>query len=130
MKKKEAHRLKLIEYLGNPENEFCNRTMMAEICGIGVPTFYSHFRPFEIDEIESEALILRRKKYAPELARIDKALIDRAIEGDSKAIKLSYQRFEGWQEGQKIEIAGELKSQHGLSSALLEMFNRAYEPNE
>jgi hypothetical protein len=133
MKKKEEHRLKLIEHLGNPENEFCNRTMMAKICGIGVPTFYSHFRPVELTEIEAEALGIRRGKYAPELAKIDKALIDRALEGDSRAIKLAYERFEGWQgQSTKVELSGEIRTVlEGVSPELQAMFEKAgYQQHE
>lgn len=130
MEKKEQHRLKLIEYLGNPENEFLTRTSMAEkVLKISISTFYHHFRPSELDEIETQGLAIRRLKYSPELAKIDKALIDRAIDGDSKAIKLAYQKFENWMEGKKIEIDGDLKTP-GLSAEIMEMFNKVYKPNE
>lgn len=132
MEKKEQHRLKLLENIGNPENPFPNRTMMAEICGIGVPTFYNHFRPVELTEIEAEALELRRRKYAPELAKIDKALIDRALDGDTRAIKLCYQRFENWQEGQEVRLSGEIKTiNEGVSLELQAMFEKAgYQQHE
>lgn len=104
---KERHRNKLLEFLGNPENEFVNREHMPSVCGIKKATFRTHFSPTELAEIESEALEMRRKKYAPRLSKADSALLNKAAEGDVAAIKLAYQRFEDWGEMQKRELQHE-----------------------
>ena len=52
------------------------------------------FTPRELSEIEREALDMGRKRFSPELAKIDKALIERAAQGDTAVVKLAYQGFE------------------------------------
>lgn len=108
MKAKDKHRLKLLEYLGNPENEFLNRVRLAiEVLEFSKrESLYQSFTVDDLDEIEAEALEIRRKKYKPGLATADKALLDKAKDGDVSAIKLCYQRFEDWSEKQKHEIGG------------------------
>jgi hypothetical protein len=106
---KENHKLKLLTYLSDPDNEYPSRTDMAtEICGISKVTFYDHFTPDEISEIEAEALAARRQKYSNEIAQVDRAVLKAARGGDAKAAKLAYQRFEGWSEKQKHEMSGDL----------------------
>jgi hypothetical protein len=104
---KEKHKINLLEYLGNPENPFCNRNSMALALGIKRVTLYAHFTPTELTEIEEEALETRRKKYAPKIASADNALFKQAERGDVHAIKLVYQRFEDWGEKQKRELQHE-----------------------
>ncbi len=50
----------------------------------------------ELAEIQKEALKLRRERFAPKLAQIDEALLKSALKGSEKAIRLAYERFEGW----------------------------------
>ena len=97
MRAKERHKNNLLKYLANPDNEFLNRCRWGSgILGISTATLYEHFTPAEMAEIEDEALIRRRKRYSSNLARVDRALLSRAIEGDAVAARLVYQRFEGW----------------------------------
>lgn len=108
MKAKDRHRCKLLEYLGNPENEFPTRLYMNDVV-LGFkrsPQYiYTVFNLDELAEIEREALAIRRKKYNPEIAKVDKALLKLAQEGDSAAAKLCYQRFEDWSEKQRKELS-------------------------
>jgi hypothetical protein len=108
MKAKERHRIQLIEFLGNPENEFYNRCNQATkiLNFANSASLYRSFTPNELAEIEQEALEIRRRKYAPEIAKIDKAMLKKAQTGDPKAAQLCYRRFEGWSEKRKIEYAG------------------------
>ena len=108
MRAKERHKCKLLEYLGNPENDFPTRLFMNnEIIGFKDPTrIYKVFTLDELDEIEAEALKIRRKKYKPGIAKADKALLEKAHDGDVAAIKLCYQRFEDWSEKQRKELTG------------------------
>jgi hypothetical protein len=98
-------RQKILEYASNPENPILNRTALAtQICGYKcVQNLYSIFTVDELCEIDLEALTMRRKRYAASFARIDEALRKKAEEGDPTAIKLAYQRLEGWSEKQQIE---------------------------
>lgn len=107
---KEQHRAKLIEYMGDPSNDFPNRAEMAlTVLGFAhKETLWRHFSPAELCEIEREALEIRRTKYNPEIAKVDKALMKKAAEGDTAAAKLIYQRFEGWSEKQITEHTGEI----------------------
>lgn len=95
---KDGHRLKLIEYCGNPQNPFPNRDVMSvDVLGFKhKSTIYKRFTPAELTEIEKEALEIRRTKYAADLARVDSGQLKKAAEGDAAAAKLVYQRFEKW----------------------------------
>lgn len=96
MTAKERHTLKLLEYLENPENKWLNRTELAkQVLGIGQDAMYRHFTGEEITEIESQALERRRQRYKPMLSEVDKRMIERAKQGDTRAAKLVYERFEG-----------------------------------
>jgi hypothetical protein len=56
MKTKERHKCKLLEYLGNPENEFPTRLFMnSQIIGFKDPThIYRLFSLDELDEIKAD----------------------------------------------------------------------------
>jgi len=103
---KTKHRTKLLEYLSDPNNEFPTREYMSlYVLGFSHrQTVNKVFTPKELHEIEQEALENRRRKYASVLAKVDNALLERAQQGDPQAIKLVYQRFEGWSE--KKELTG------------------------
>lgn len=103
MKAKERHKLKILEYLANPENDVPNREGLAYICGIKKCALYVNFTPAELSDLEAEGLKRRREKYAAKLAKVDIAVLNRAAEGDSHAAKLAYQRFEGWSEKQQVD---------------------------
>lgn len=105
MKAKERHRQKIIEYIGNPENELCSRSSLS-VTVLGFKnerSIYRHFTPDELSEIEKEGIDLRRTKYAVEIGKVDKGLLQKAQAGDPQAAKLVYQRFEGWSEKQEID---------------------------
>lgn len=112
-KARERARTKLIEYLANPANKPLRRIDYAiKILGYRHNTrLYSVFTPFEVSQIEREALELRRQQYAVELAKVDKGILKAAAEGDAHAAKLCYQRFEGWEPSEKrrIDLNGELR---------------------
>jgi len=44
------------------------------------------------------ALEGRRTKYSERTAKIDQALYNKALDGDTKAAELWYKRFDGWSE--------------------------------
>jgi hypothetical protein len=100
---KMRHHERLLEYLGNPENEIPNRTEYCDILNIARSTLYDTFTGHELDIIESEALVLRRQRIARAAMEIDKALQNKAKSGDPAAIKLFYQRLEGWSEKTTID---------------------------
>ena len=45
---------------------------------------------------------LRRKRYAPQMVRVDEALLKQALSGDVQGARLCYQRFEGLSEKQQL----------------------------
>ena len=101
-KSKETHRLTLIEYLSNPDNEFHNRTHLSTVV-LGFTqgsVIYQVFTPNELTEIEDEALTARRKRYTAKLAKIDDAVLRRAASrlGTAADAKLAFQRYEQWSE--------------------------------
>ena len=56
----------------------------------------------------------RRKKFDQAASRIDQALIRKAAEGDTKAIDLFYQRFDGW-----VPTSKQL-TEHSLEDGLID----------
>lgn len=103
MKAKDKHKANILRYLGDPENDIPTRTVLAAIIGLSRETLYQTFTIQELSAIEHEALALRRERYAPQIARIDKAVMKAAERGDAQAAKLAYQRLEGWSERQTHE---------------------------
>ena len=101
---RQVHRRNLVQYLGDPENEWPSRTKYKDILGISEPNLYHHFPPVALTEIEAEAQELRRASLAHKFSLIDNALISKAMTGDVQAIKLAYQRLEGWSERSTQEI--------------------------
>lgn len=119
---KDRHRLKLLEYLSNPENEILLRSEWAEkLLGISPSGLYYHFNADELTEVEGEALNRRRARYGVKLSQVDKALFERAIDDkDVKAIELVYKKFENWNPNQKIEIS----TNESMSDTLAELAKR------
>lgn len=99
----------MLEYLSNPENEVPTRVVLAtEVFEMATSQqMYSTFTPEELTTIEAEALKMRRTKYAPELSKVDRAMLKQAADGDPRAAKLCYQRFEGWKEGHSLLVGGD-----------------------
>ena len=106
MRARDRHRLKILKYLANPENDWPNRGGLAVVAGIAEDTFRGHFNADDIDEIESTGLELRRKRCAGSSAQVDKGLLKKATDGDPAACKLYYQRIEGWTEKSIKELTG------------------------
>ncbi|MDG5466805.1 hypothetical protein P9J64_00560 [Deltaproteobacteria bacterium IMCC39524] len=96
---------KLLNYLSNPENPWLDRqTLATEVLGYSKPqSLWNLFQGSELDEIEKEALELRRQRCSTISAKVDQALLKKALEGDVKAIKLYYQRYENWSERQILD---------------------------
>ena len=106
---KQTALVKLLEWLGNPDNDFgkMRGDLSVDVLGYKDPKQINIlFTAAELKEIYRDALDIRRKAYAPGLASADKALITKANDGDVAAIKLCYQRFEGWSEKQTLDIPG------------------------
>ena len=116
----EQHRVKLVEYLADPENEFPSRSFLASnVLGFkNASVIYRHFTPAELDQIEAEALELRRRRYVRSFAAVDSAMIAKAKDGDPVAAKLIYQRLEGWNPAQKVESKVEVSGELTLADIL------------
>jgi hypothetical protein len=106
MTAKDRARIKIIEFIGNPENEFPNRRQIAKVaCGYKDPHYlYKVFAVDELAQIEKEGLEIRRKHCWRQSAAVDQGLFKKAIAGDVAAIKLFYQRVEGWVEKKQHEF--------------------------
>ena len=74
-------RAKLLDFLGNPENDFVSRTDMSiKVLGYKKQNaIYNAFSPSELDDIEVEALELRKKRTVRQRANVLEALYKRAI---------------------------------------------------
>jgi len=95
-------RIKIIEYLSNPDNGFLpwNR-LCTEVCHYKNSRYlYKLFTIEERHQIYWKALEERRKNYAAQSAAVDYGLHKKAMSGDPAASKLWYQKMEGWSEKQ------------------------------
>jgi len=99
-------RLKIIEYLSNPDNEFLPWVKLChDICGYANSRqLFELFTIEERREIEQSALAERRKNSARQSAKVDQGLFKKAVTGDAAAAKLWYQRIEGWSEKKQHEF--------------------------
>lgn len=105
--KKAGYSKIIIDFLGNPENEFLTRESMAsDLLQIAKSTLYKLFSLDELQQIEIDGLALRRSKYSRQLVDVDKGMLKAAKKGKAEAAKLSYQRFEGWSEKHAHEHSG------------------------
>ena len=110
MTAKERHRKLMLEHWGDPANTFCSRIdMHNNVLRITQATFYAHFTPLEITEIENEAAIERRKKYARERSNIIDTLYKEGKAGNVQAIKEFLDRVEG-----KVVEKSETKNEHRI----------------
>ncbi len=94
---KNKARTKLLEYLGNPENDFLNRAELSnDVLGYkNANQINVLFTASELAEIEDEALGLRKKRTAPQRSRVYAALLKEAEDGNLRAIKEYLDRTEG-----------------------------------
>ena len=104
---KNKHKTNLLEYLGDPDNEWLARAGMAvTVCGYKKgQSIYRVFSPAELDEIEREALELRKQRTAGRRAMVYDAMYQSAIGGDVQAMKAYLDRTEG-PVVKKIEASG------------------------
>lgn len=79
MSVKDVHKLKLLEFLGNPENDFPYRCRMGKILGVTKKTLYQHFTPTELSEIEAEAVQMRKDASSRQRMMVLESLYKRAI---------------------------------------------------
>jgi len=88
MASKEKHRKSLLDFLGDPENDFPSRIGYADITGISMQTLYHHFSPDELSDIENEAVEIRKRNSSKARSEIMQALTQRAKGYSHKSVKL------------------------------------------
>lgn len=109
--RREIDRQKLIDYLSDPNNKPLNRSLLAKkVLGVkSAQSLYARFDSAEMKEIEIEALEVKRKRYASHLSKVDDTLLKKAIAGDVNAIRLAYQRFEGWAPPKELKVKSDMQ---------------------
>jgi hypothetical protein len=99
---KDRIKIKIIEYWSNPDNAFIPwQRLCTEFCHYKNSRYL--FKLFTIEErrqIAWKAVEERRKNCAPQSAAVDHGLLKKAVSGDAAAVKLWYQKMEGWSEKQ------------------------------
>jgi hypothetical protein len=123
---KEENKRKIAAYLGDPDNEWLNRTKLAiTVCGYqGQRSLYRHFSPDELTEIENESLEERKRRSAGKRAVIYDAMFLKAKEGDVAAMKEYLDRTEGKVPNKvdaNLQHDGKLKQE--LPPYIIEMIN-------
>jgi hypothetical protein len=108
-----TRRRMIVAYLGNPDNEWPKkREDYLPLVGLRPNRGYLRkmFSVGDIEEMEAEALELRRRSYSKRLVEVDNALFDAVTDKDSKKYgagaesELIYKRFEGWVPTQRHEV--------------------------
>jgi hypothetical protein len=104
---KDKARVKLLDFLGNPDMPWPSRgDLSTYVLGYKNPHhIHNIFTAVELHEIDTEALVLRRQKYAPKIAEVDKGMLGKAPH-DTQAARLIYQRFEDWAPRKRHEVSG------------------------
>jgi len=127
---KRKRRRQLLEYLSDPGNPWLSRNAYAsEVLGYAQPkTLWKVFSPSELEEIEAEALVERRKRISPILARVDQALFAKAQEGDLGAIEMVYKRFEAWSDKKTVNHEG--KVVFGVSPGFQELLDGLFRESQ
>lgn len=97
LSKKDENRLKVVEYIGDPDNDFPTRTEIAlTVLGYAQKTaFYSSFTTAEMAEMEEEGLALRKQNSKRERSIVYTALLKEAKKGNVAACKEYLDRTEG-----------------------------------
>jgi hypothetical protein len=116
---KEQRTAQIIEILTDTSIPFPNRTQLCVILDMHRQNLYSMFTTEEIDALYSDALAHRREKLKERGAEVDEALLLLALAGDVQAIKLYYQRHEGWSPSQSIE--GSITHHFTLAERMLQL---------
>lgn len=94
---KERKTLKVIEYIGDPENDFPSRTEIAlDILGYADKSgYYALFSTTEMSKIEEDGLDLRKQNSKRERTIVYSALLKEAKKGNVAACKEYLDRIEG-----------------------------------
>lgn len=94
---KEKKRIKVIEYIGNPENDFPTRTEIAlDVLGYTQKTsYYKLFETSEMADMEEKGLALRKENSKRERSIVYDSLLKEAKKGNVQACKEYLDRTEG-----------------------------------
>lgn len=95
MTAKEKHKKRLMDYLGDPENDYPLRQDYAVILKISIQRLYQHFTPAEMQDIENEAYEIRKKNSTRQRSVVLKAMYSEAKCGNVSAANLFLERTEG-----------------------------------
>ena len=112
MTRKEKHKIKIIEYCGDPNNEFPTRSEIAvNLLGYSKSQgMYRHFTPDELDQIEQEAWLARKSRTVHHRARLYDVLFREAQSGNVQAIREYLDRTEGKvQDKLSAQVTGQQK---------------------
>jgi hypothetical protein len=99
---KEVVTEKIMDILSNPDQSPPIRTALCKVLGKEKGNFYKMFPAAELDQLYKDALLIRRERMAAQSGIVDAALLKAVKAGDVQAIKLYYQRHEGWAPTTKI----------------------------
>lgn len=110
-----------LEILSDWDGKYPTREVFAEALGFRSVTGMEWYISKEDKaNLEAQALELRRHRIAGCSLQVDRALFRKALTGDPAAIKLWYQRHEGWAERSivtpDIELLRELAQSDGLDA--------------
>jgi hypothetical protein len=105
------NRKKLLAFFSNPDAPKLPRSAWStKILGYkNEVQIYKFFSPYDLNEIEWEALEMRRKRYASKMTEVDRAMIKEASSGNAKAAELCYKKFEGMTDKKEIDLKAQIK---------------------
>ncbi len=114
-----SYRTHALEILADPAQEIPTRAELAVLLGISRKTLYENFNSDDLAALYKEAMAIRRARITEKSAEVDEALVRLALAGDVQAIKLFYQRHEGW--APATTITGEISHKIPIEQRLLEL---------
>lgn len=98
--RKEAAKQEYVELLLHPGWMAEPKKNLAAALGVSRKTLDRYDKELDWDWIREE----RRKRYASEIVQIDASLLRKAKTGDVPAVKLAYERFDGYVPAQAVTL--------------------------
>ena len=109
MTSKERHRKRILDFLGNPDNDYPPRQDYAKLCNFSIQRMYQVFPPAELQDIENEAYEIRKKNSTKQRSEVLKAMLAEAKSGNVSAANLFLERTEG-KVADKLQMSGKVDS--------------------
>ena len=129
---RDARRIdKVIEYWSNPDNELCSwKEACIDVLKVKKASqwIFKAFDERTRNKAMEIALHLRRSKMIEKIAKVEDAMYQKALSGDSGAVKLFKQVVEGWSDKKLGNNVEDVKPENGITQEMQEALDAIYKP--